>query len=209
MCHSCQVLSLDIRVFLWIHERFSAGDWLVLMGVLSAVGGGWGACALAPLLAVPKTRCFAKSLAAVIVTNAVAVFVLKAIVKRRRPYLDLGGVPTLLSGAPTDFSFPSGHAAGSFACATFFAFWFIRRAKRESTTALLRFSHRVLAALVLLAACGVALSRCALGVHYPSDVLAGAALGSLLGAAGARRHLAFSRRVDQPLENGKTPGIAT
>jgi membrane-associated phospholipid phosphatase len=86
---------------------------------------------------------------------------LKLIVRRRRP--SLPDLPPLTS-TPTRLSFPSAHAATSFAGARCYS-----RLGLPS------------GALYALAA-GLAGSRLYLGVHYPSDVLAGA----LLGTAAAR-----------------------
>ena len=87
-------------------------------------------------------------------------FVVKAIVRRRRPVLE--GLPPL-GGAPSSLSFPSAHATASFAVAT----------------AMTRVEP--LGALAFLLAFALALGRPYLGMHYPSDVLAGALLGILLG----------------------------
>ncbi|MGD0452162.1 MAG: phosphatase PAP2 family protein [Solirubrobacteraceae bacterium] len=88
----------------------------------------------------------------------------KRVVGRRRP--ELPGLPAL-TGTPTALSFPSAHASTSFAGAV-------------------TYSRLGLPALPLYTlATGLALSRLYLGVHYPSDVLAGAALGTLVGAARA------------------------
>jgi undecaprenyl-diphosphatase len=156
------------------------------MCALTVIGSGWGALLIVPLLASPRTRRFGVSLAAVLLGNAMVVFALKATVQRRRPYLSLPDVHPLVFEAPTDFSFPSGHAAGSFAFATFVAVVLLRHARLDPA----RKKRRLLVAgLALAAASGVALSRCALGVHFPGDVLAGALLGSSLGGLGARLHL--------------------
>jgi membrane-associated phospholipid phosphatase len=86
---------------------------------------------------------------------------IKRVVQRPRPQLE--GLPQLTS-TPTQLSFPSAHASTSFAGA-------------------LVYSRLGLPAGPLYAlAAGVALSRLYLGVHYPSDTLAGAALGTLVGA---------------------------
>lgn len=82
---------------------------------------------------------------------------IKQVVRRRRPQLP--GLPPLTS-TPTALSFPSAHASTSFAGA-------------------LCYSRLGLPAGPLYAlAVGLSLSRLYLGVHYPSDVLAGAALGT-------------------------------
>lgn len=78
---------------------------------------------------------------------------------------------------------PSGHALNYFAAATFLGLALRRRAA---------------AAALLAIAALVALSRVYLGLHYPSQVVAGAALGAALGglaAAAAIRWLPFPRRL--------------
>jgi undecaprenyl-diphosphatase len=97
--------------------------------------------------------------------------VVKVAVDRVRPHV------SHLVAVPHSASFPSGHSATSFACATVLGALVPR----------LR-----LPALVLAAA--VAYSRLYVGVHYPLDVLAGA----LLGIATALLLLAASRRRSRP-----------
>jgi membrane-associated phospholipid phosphatase len=89
----------------------------------------------------------------------------KLLVRRRRP--ELPGLPPL-AGTPTQLSFPSAHAATSFAAAGLYS--------------RLGLPARPLYGLALK----LSLSRLYLGVHYPSDVLAGALLGTAVGAAFAR-----------------------
>ena len=67
-------------------------------------------------------------------------------------------------------SFPSGHSFGAAACYATFAFFFARYVPRWSTEV---FCY-VLAALIVLT---IGLTRVYLGVHYPTDVLAGFAAG--------------------------------
>ena len=180
------MIALDVRIFRWLNESFSDGGWLGLMCVLTVIGSGWGALLVLPLFASPRTRRFAGSLTATLAATAVVVFVLKAIIQRRRPYLTVPGAHALVFEAPTDFSCPSGHAAGSFAFATFVAVVLVRHAMRDS----LRKKRRIaLSTVALVIAFGIAMSRCALGVHFPGDVLAGAILGALAGTIGARIYL--------------------
>ncbi len=87
-------------------------------------------------------------------------FGVKLVVKRPRPVLE-GLAP--LGGAPSSLSFPSAHATSSFAVAT----------------AMTRVEP--LGALAFALAFALALGRPYLGMHYPSDVLAGAVLGVALG----------------------------
>ena len=85
---------------------------------------------------------------------------IKLLVKRPRPVLE--GLPPL-GGAPSSLSFPSAHALSSFAVAT----------------AMYRVDPATAGALVV--ALAISLGRPYLGMHYPSDVAAGAVLGVALG----------------------------
>jgi membrane-associated phospholipid phosphatase len=90
-------------------------------------------------------------------------FAVKVAVGRQRPLIEEH--PPLAS-APTKLSFPSAHATSSLAGAT----------------ALARVEPKLRAPLYALAG-AICVGRPYLGMHYPSDVLAGAALGLLIGRA--------------------------
>jgi undecaprenyl-diphosphatase len=89
--------------------------------------------------------------------------ILKHLLARPRPCHELQSV-RLLGDCLTSFSFPSGHAATSFAVASIIG----------------HYSRRAAVPAFLLAAL-VAFSRIYVGVHYPSDVLGGAVLGCATG----------------------------
>lgn len=155
------------------------------MATLTWIGSGWFALVIVPLFFSPRTRKFATSLSAALLANAIVVFTLKAIVQRKRPYLALPNVQVLAFEAPTDFSFPSGHSAGSFCVATFVAVVMIGHVYKHSKA---RKRRIFLTVVALVMALGIGMSRCALGVHYPGDVLAGAILGGTFGFLFARWH---------------------
>jgi len=156
------------------------------VGVLDPVAEGityagtygllWLALALAIALARANASVFAYTLVADLAAS-LATNVLKLSIMRARPDLDL------LVGRPTTSSFPSGHSASSFACATVLGVF----------VPSLRIPLFALAALV-------AWSRVYVGVHYPVDVVVGALLGVLVGLAVLRAlpRLAAARRRSRP-----------
>ena len=133
---------------------------------LSALGdhsGVWlGAAAASAFFGGPRgRRAAAEVLAALGLSSFAANVVVKLGFRRRRPVAEL----PILVRRPRSRSFPSGHSATSFAAAT-----------------VLAARYRPLAPVALAVAGGVAVSRVYVGVHYPIDVGAGAAVGSVIGA---------------------------
>jgi undecaprenyl-diphosphatase len=108
---------------------------------------------------------------------------------RPRPFTDHPDLTHVLTARTTDPSFPSDHAAAAFAIAF----------------AVLALSRRA-GALFLVAATAIGLSRIALGMHYPSDVLAGALVGfgaatlvTTLGSPWIARLVMLVSRVTDPI----------
>jgi undecaprenyl-diphosphatase len=88
------------------------------------------------------------------------------IVERPRPFVATPGDVHLFAAHAIDAGFPSDHATAAFAIAV---------------AILLR--HRVAGIMTLVPAALLAVGRVAIGVHYPSDVLAGALLGTAVAVA--------------------------
>ena len=160
---------LDRGAYVWVTENRLG--WLDPVFVALTIAGYAGLLwvALAIALAI-RTR---RRLATVVATTAATVWsvdlfvpVVKEAFDRPRPFETVPEADPLVGYTLGD-SFPSGHAATSFAGAVVLAL-LVRRA---------------LPLLFALAA-AVAFSRAYVGVHYPGDVLAGALLGTAWALAG-------------------------
>ena len=140
--------------------------WVGASAVLGVFGGSAG------------RRAAARGMGSVVVTSALVNLAVKRVVRRPRP--GLWGVPAArrLRVQPLTTSFPSGHAASAAAFAV--------GAGVEAP--------RVGAALAPVAA-AVAYSRIYVGVHYPGDVAAGAAIGAAVAALGRRVTVGVGRGI--------------
>src|SRR5207244_661397 len=97
---------------------------------------------------------------------------LKVVTRRKRPVLYTSGAAAAAADRESQQSLPSGHASLAFAAATSY----LVLARRQ------HLPHRTRNAILLYAgAVGVSALRVAAGKHFPTDVAAGAALGSGLG----------------------------
>jgi len=105
-------------------------------------------------------------------TDSLGHYVIKPLVHRERPCAQLPSGEHVVNwvrlpdGGRGDPSFPSNHALNNFAIAAFF--FTIWPRKRN-------------AALLFAVALIISLGRMYQGLHYPSDVLGGAAIGSIVG----------------------------
>ena len=121
-------------------------------------------------LIIPKMRKTGIIMAAALIMDLlICNIAVKNLAARTRPY-DVNTSVQLLVAKLHDYSFPSGHTAASFA----------------SVTALYLAGEKKLWKPALVLACLIAVSRLYLYVHYPTDVLAGAVIGILCGAAASK-----------------------
>ena len=177
------VQNLDGEILLQIQQHLRTDMLTPFMKIVTFLGNGgwfWILCAVV-LLAIPKTRktgyaAVLSLIFGVIVTN----LLLKNIVARPRPFAEIEALIPLIA-KPTDFSFPSGHTTASFAVAL----------------VMLRMLPKKIGIPAVVLAALVAFSRLYLGVHYPTDVLAGfvvALVGSSLAVWGVRTKLGNIKR---------------
>ncbi|HKS48267.1 MAG TPA: phosphatase PAP2 family protein [Amycolatopsis sp.] len=125
--------------------------WLIIAAALAVVGGGAG------------RRAACQGVLAIGLASGVTNLVLKPMARRRRPWRPAGQAPASRRvRRPGSTSFPSGHAASAFAFAST-----VGEAVPVTWVPL----H--------VAAAGVAYSRLHTGMHYPSDIAAGALAGGL------------------------------
>ncbi len=120
------------------------------------------------LLGVPQAVGFATALATALVAERALYWSLKNSLRRRRPQVAVPGFRSLIT-ASDQFSFPSGHTSAALLLAT-----------------LLTLFYGGPFVVVFVWACGVALSRILLGVHFPGDTVAGALMGAGIALATAQ-----------------------
>jgi len=125
--------------------------WLSIAGVMAIFGG------------TRTRRAALRGVVSIAITSTLVNLPLKYLARRERPARRRSDRPLPIS-MPGSFSFPSGHSASAFAFATGVAV--------EDPRMLLP---------ILPLTTGVAYSRVRLRVHYPFDVLAGAAIGTAMG----------------------------
>jgi undecaprenyl-diphosphatase len=181
--------SLDDRLAVWIatHRYAPLNDAFVWLGTIDKVGAVWVALAL--VVAAVQRRRVVEAVGVGVLT-ALTVFAadsvsfgVKDIFQRERPFMAHPEIHPLYSVHSS--SFPAGHAATAFAGATLLSYLAVRATP----------------AFVALAL-AIGFSRVYVGVHYPSDVLAGAGIGVLVGIAAILalaigRNLGLRRLLDR------------
>lgn len=160
------LLELDGEILLWIQNVLRSAlltPFMILVTKSGDSGAVWILLSLG-LLIPQKTRIVGVmmllSLGATFVIDNV---LLKNLVGRVRPYETVYGLERLVE-IQKDFSFPSGHTGSSFAAAVVLL---LSIPKKYGIPAM------VLAFLI-------GFSRLYVGVHYPSDVICGAVIGTVI-----------------------------
>ena len=162
------LLQADGGALLWIQDTLRCAFLDPVLTVYTKLGNAgllWIVLSLV-MLCFPKTRRAGfVSLVAMLLGLLCTNVVLKHLVGRTRPWLVVEGLVPLVA-EPDPNSFPSGHTCAAFAAAS--AWW-----------RTLPWSWRKIAAVAMAAV--MAFSRLYVGVHFPTDVVAGMAVGLLCG----------------------------
>ena len=155
------ILAADQAVLLFLQELRTPALTAVLRFFthLGDSGAVWIALCVVLLLFRSTRRGGVELALSLAVTAILCNLVLKPIIARERPFLTMEELE-LIVPALTSYSFPSGHASSSMAAAMSLTLAYGRRG-----------------AWAFLPAGLIAFSRMYVGIHYPSDVLAGALLG--------------------------------
>ena len=160
------LLNIDGGLLLLIQEYARTPLLDKIMIFITSLGNGgmiWIAATI--LLLIPKKTRKVGIMSGVALLGSLIInnHIIKNIVQRPRPFVTFTDLQILIP-TPSEFSFPSGHTASSFAAAGVF---YSNLPKKFGVPAV------ILAGLI-------GLSRLYVGVHYPTDVIAGIVMGILL-----------------------------
>ena len=182
-------------ILLWIHTHLRFAALTPVMRVLSLLGDKgifWIALTLVLLLFRRTRRLGIYCAVSMVITFLVVNCAVKPLVARTRPY-DLFPEIQILAHAEHDFSFPSGHSANSFAVA-----WILFRMTRRAygtSRVMFRGAAKPYGVAALVLAALIAFSRLYVGVHYPTDVLAGIAIAIALAELTLRQLPRLEKRL--------------
>lgn len=160
------LLNLDGGFLLFLQESVRNPILDNLMIFITSLGNGgmiWIAATI--VLLIPKKTRKAGIMSAVALLGSLIINnnIVKNIVQRPRPFVTFTDLQIIIP-TPSEFSFPSGHTSSSFAAAAVF---YRHLPKKLGLPAV------ILAGLI-------GFSRLYVGVHYPTDVIAGVLMGILL-----------------------------
>ena len=162
----------DERALVWIAGHVRCGLLDPFMEVYTQLGNTgllFIALGLALLLFRSTRKAGFSALCAMLIGLVVVNFTIKPLAARDRPWLVIENFVNLVPEKDPN-SFPSGHTNAAFAFAV---------------AVCMAASRRWMKITAVCMAVAMGLSRLYVGVHFPSDVLAGALIGSLCGLSGA------------------------
>lgn len=159
------LIHMESDILLWIQSMRQ--EWFnpVVIFITRLGDGGfiWIVTSLALLVPKKTRKVGVVALSSLALSVLIDNVILKNLIARTRPYEIISGLDSLI-GVQRDYSFPSGHTGSSFAAAVVL---YKMLPKKAGIPAL------ILAVLI-------GLSRLYVGVHYPSDILCGALIGTCI-----------------------------
>ncbi len=160
------LLELDASILLWIQENMRTDLMTTIMKGITRLGDNgtlWIVLTVLFLVLNKTRRVGLTSAVALIITFLTVNLGIKNAVARTRPYEVIDGLINLVE-KQHDFSFPSGHSAHAFAVGVVILIMMPKK-----------FGVPIFIISILMA-----YSRLYIGVHYPSDVIAGALIGTII-----------------------------
>lgn len=160
------LLNIDGGFLLFLQESVRNPILNAIMIFITSLGdGGFIWIAATILLLIPKKTRKVGMMSAVALLGSLIInnHIIKNLVQRPRPYVTFTDIQILIP-TPSEFSFPSGHTSSSFAAAAVFY----------------RFLPKKIGVPSIVLAGLIGFSRLYVGVHYPTDVIAGVIMGILL-----------------------------
>lgn len=160
------LLNLDGGFLLFLQESVRNPILDNIMIFITSLGNGgmiWIAATIVLLIPKKTRKAGIMSAAALLGSLIINNNIVKNIVQRPRPFVTFTDLQIIIP-TPSEFSFPSGHTSSSFAAAAVF---YRHLPKKLGLPAV------ILAGLI-------GFSRLYVGVHYPTDVIAGVLMGILL-----------------------------
>ncbi|MDO6489443.1 phosphatase PAP2 family protein [Colwellia sp. 4_MG-2023] len=157
------IYQYDLRVLLWCRKSRFYPQFIAMVRIISRTGDGYMQFLLPLcywLISPQEGKRFVIILLWACAIERLLYFVLKNSLKRRRPPEIVTGFTSVIE-ASDQFSFPSGHTMAAFLLAN-----------------LCVLELGLIASPLYFWATSVAISRVILGVHFPTDTLVGATLGS-------------------------------
>jgi membrane-associated phospholipid phosphatase len=155
---------MEADILLWIQNNIRNDVLTPIFKFITTLGNAgviWIVLSVGLLIPKKTRRVGALALVSLVFSALIDNVILKNVVARTRPYDVIEGLTSLV-GAQKDYSFPSGHTGSAFAAAVVM---FLGLPKKCGIP-------------ILVFACLMGLSRLYVGVHYPSDVLGGALIGT-------------------------------
>lgn len=159
----------------------SVGD--IVFKIITSMGNGgfiWIVLSIYVFYAKKNKKEGIAMILSLILVLIICLGIIKPIVARERPFMENELIDILIK-KPTDYSFPSGHTASSFAI----------------ITVLYMYKDRLFKPVLILGSL-IAFSRMYFYVHYPSDIFAGIIFGIAFGILSSKivEHFFKTKNID-------------